>query len=1643
MSDLERTTRSLLDALRGLGRDDEADAWSRRFDETGWTRVSGAEVAGIMEALQQGMREDTGSAEPAMAPPPTPKPSDDRALSHTPEPEPKPVPELKTPSTATVESLLADATVPWAPTRLKTASVATTSLPPWAGAFAHYEPFVLSLDPRSPASSLNVVKHVAALLTSRSTQDAIDAARCLFIDEMGYEEDAVEETARLASQKSITRAVRIARHDDFVVTVVESSYAGHFATNYRPLFQIHPHGLLVSYCSKIDRLRVVFQNIGANGRLDYVTLVGPRNGRHPDDNLLVHARRFALLRPLTSDTGSTIEARATEAFTSSPRELAARWPSATLRPPEVGGAPWHISANEQARTFIQLGKPATDRLPWGLEHVLRNRFPIAVAKGAGRLELDGWRVVSTDSLSEQRWSLIARKRSRVATVALDLRYLAPSDEEAAGAADELSFPWLCDVPVPDENGELILDGFPSGLRLKLDHHLDGCESDVEAGEEIVFESDEEDDVDPTSSRLNELVVDTGEEPSADSVPSSEIAGEESSALWRTLPSTCAVDTLWSWLTDRKLGSLAFLLFRLRNAPRTEGELRRAIGRIAGSRQRPWLLAIHKLRAYLMPHADMHPPVSAALQLRTPTPPSWACLQASAELDHDEWIPVAAARHHPAGGLAIPMVKDQKWQLAIRDESAFAVRTTSEESPSKWWVADDLRWFEAGPIDVRWPRLIRRKAQWECDAVRLPGEELRIVASESALAPVPHAQLVAYHIADVPNPHTNTKSDVVPKLLAKRGDELKGGAVWLQVPGTLWPQGASLEPHKLEVAKAKIMGEPRPTVKEHEVHLGPDEHGVVTDIHIEQLPGPLGGTAAWRASIKLRRSLASWIAVLPDGRMTRVEVRAAQDMPFGVDGDTAALFVEDPDIDATSEVRGFLFDGGTGELVDAHGETQVLLIPYAPRFPACPPDGRLRFRMLDGDGIPSDPSAPLLTGRVRAWMAGARGDQGDACSHSERAWAGGYPPYVPALQRGLIAANLEAFPVGPLQWRVALTDRPTEEAKYDPTVLRTGDTSGSERRAVRPLALLSWRCACGTLLGQSHAITNCRACATQVLLRPRELAMAPIGTIQLGAPVLHPWRQPAAAALLGLTDSELQVLLQHHGPVPTRRLMIDAAERPLKNASQRLGLSDDQAVKRDIGRGVRQLHALLEAQAGDDVTSFADELLARLWLTHVPLPPELERLVGAPPGAGVVMAPSILVRYRRLHLALDSRERLSSLGDPQVQLMCWLGIQHAVNALFGPMCSPQDEADGPSVGSLAALLRRVWPSTRPPTLSHTVPGQFRLEGSLREAPDDDTGLFAGLTASEHQRSEDQQTDERPAFEPRNALVGGGGVLWLDHPWRPLNKHDAVSWNERWAFGELVDHHVRRLAVVADACCALEIPPARWAAWSWPAHVPKTLLGRLVLRELWRVLADGRSRPSAILELMTARDAIALPPSWVDAESATHRRLKIALPLEDTGAALVRYCMARVLSGWQSSEVTPEHPLGGRWAPGEDATGNTERVVPTWQSELWKLLPAYEALHEPVEWLSHGTDQALSSDVVRAQLGLDAADVPRAWWSNVDDRAEAVESERPEATDDLAALSLVPPAPESALVMPEVDEVADEGRPDARIYDGTVSAWLGAP
>lgn len=1134
--------------------------------------------------------------------------------------------------------------------------------------------------------------------------------RRIFVERLAYTPCLIEYTARLGDQSTLQRIVAIARfQDDLQVIVVRLQWPYRYTNLTSSVFGLVQRAVVFVICPGFNFLRLALRP--SPGEFRYRTLVGSRIGQEPYENPLQWAWRLSRCAPNPGDDSRRLYQRIVDTFLGSTRALMRSWTSAP-RPVDraLPGSDWEALALERYAAFHQLDRdPATSpRRLWGLHRVCFNRSPFALP-GIGRLDYDGYEHDPDASLPE---AAVCAAAGLSWYRPLVLRLTLTFD----GGVDPVQVYIPAAIPRITDDGRMVING--RWLRLVPGVDRDGyvgralehtpvATEDLEEllGSSVGDEPEATDDEDTTA---------TEDAPDAEAVELLQGASEETEFEGADL---C---TLLEHAAYRKLGALAHQVYALgqrlsgRSATHSEvlTELHQLMRRLYGRERRLMLVSKHYLLSVLEPTAEALPDAQRLATLRqrsmvdAHTPPAWACLDLSTALPVGSYYPVSGARLHPGGSLAVPLLEDDRttWRLGCTDRATTEVnpRVTSDgagstETQRQVWCArglERLAHLPAGYIEA--PLAI---ALWSVDPATTrsthPSVSLQAVVRPG---PVPRAyvsphlhlerrarQYACYELIDVERPAA---------VVVEVGQRVEGNTPWLELqprPGTTVPRRERSGTRRLlhRLFDGQDRNEPLPEARV----VPPSCAGIVVRIVDEIVHTPTLGSRLEARLVRIEilacTNHARWV-VLDDGRCIPVAgPLAIEDAPYAPDGRAAAIVVELPEAGAASaDQDAFVWFAGESGEPTSPATIQIAGLVAAPDEQVVEPSRHARARLIDGEWIPDSPFTSGLT--AEEWRVWWLLEPWSAAQASERVRQGfgGNAPFVRALERVLQAACI--VPGGP---QPAGIDRSLVQ------IVATRPTKATQRLRKRfaPAAVTVWQCPCGRVSGHHAAFQTCSRCRSRVMMSG---ALGATSTPALSLPfeIVHPWWRELAGALLGWTSRELIERQTRYAPGLLRLFLERASERPLAAIDARLRERSDERLP-ELRRARARLEALVR-RAG--LTTWLD----RIWVRDLPVLHPCARPEGPHETIPGLMTHALSARYLRV---VNTAERVARFASPRAGILQWISrseFLHAVDALFGsPDCI---EAGAPT--TLAALISRVWPWTRPPRLRSTAPSCFAITGA---------------------------------------------------------------------------------------------------------------------------------------------------------------------------------------------------------------------------------------------------------------------------------------------------------------------------------------------
>ena len=883
----------------------------------------------------------------------------------------------------------------------------------------------------------------------------------VFVERLGFGAGRVDETSRLR-RSEIARVEKIGSFHEFDVVCVELTRPNWYADFYSVVFRLHPYALVLSLEPHARALRFVFRR-GPSARPEYRSLTGPHTDWEPNDNLLVWAWRLHQLRPRLGESLHMLHRRVTEALSRSPEEIGADWPSIRFpsdqSPP---GVPWVSAARRAFESFLQLDTPASERRRWGLEAVLRDRFPIELEDADALVEYVDYEVAPAPAKEAE--AMIQEREREI------LLHLTVGRGEFREPVDI-----RCCLPEPDDAGRFWLEGVCQRFSAvvctggRLAAFLSDATLDEDEDED---EDDDDDENEEDASSAEEVSEDAEALATEDARDDGRRGGKRG---FRGLSPRAFLE----YAVSRRLAGAAYGLRRAQRAPDVPLREHVHAALLRGGRRidRLTLASWGVLRAFLRPDHGASTLTAENWQVAA-TPPSWCCLDRSAGLPVGSFIPIAGARMHPTGSLAVPRLEGSNARLVLSEESVLAVHgriagpATAETRT--WWISDDLARFAGLPVGQleRSEQAVYARAV-AARVVLRHGSERRAWVLRSLSLPRRAPQILTIRVP---------ARSAAPELLVGVGAGVTAGAVWLRLAARTWSmsrwQSAGIERLADEVAAiSEVGGEPFAGDPRLLLRVPAGVAGTVTQASVTPVRRTLGTVIGWVARIVIEPTPdACGVVITNDGAAYAVAgTLDREDVPFSDDGEVAEIVLEGPHVYANDgEV---VVDPQTEANVQGTIESTIVYFAPSPVAIGTQPERHGQLRWLDGEGIPGHALTPAFTEQERLrWLildpAAARFVFELDSALPVPTWSG--------LFRD--AARAAGFALDP-----ALVPEPAPAvvsgAFFDPIV-------------------------------------------TKIYKRPAEL---PAGAVRvLARPVLHPWHKPAAGALLGVTVEELDLLVQHHG-----------------------------------------------------------------------------------------------------------------------------------------------------------------------------------------------------------------------------------------------------------------------------------------------------------------------------------------------------------------------------------------------------------------------------------------------------------------------------------------------------------------------------------
>jgi hypothetical protein len=1144
-------------------------------------------------------------------------------------------------------------------------------------------------------------------LGSARTGEQVEAIlRAILTEYLGYQPARLDQTSRLGGKASYKRFVTLATHGRFAISLLETANWDWHSTKYERCFQVEPYGLVIAVTPGVEAIRFVFRKV--RGESDakpwYRTFQGRFLGRDANDNLLVWCHRLHRLRPRFGDSDAKLRDRAQAALQVSAADIAVRWAS-TPFPANGHEPPASTLTAAYANAAASFAQPTDHepRLHWGLQAALRNQFPTPLYGGKLVIHYESYQLSMPSTGTVETWR---QGGSHCADVLLHLAV-----EHADGTRAPMKM--RCSLPLPDEQGCFVLRGQLLRFQPQVDEEgrlstrlIDEPEGELEddflselEGSDNGALADEDDGENTNASAPDPSDQDTG----------------------LVLFSGASLEALLGYAVERKL----------------HGVLRQLTGR-TWKDEPPTDDIVERVRLLFLPYLDDHdrfclgalswlhanlqildtpddlerlqPTVGSDPAEGPPLPPAWACPDVAAYSSPRSWLPVSSARLHPAGLLCVPRLTDDgQAELAVPTRTMLDINprlSGDGAGPSFWWIHSALqRWATLEPGRIEHADLLAEQSVElpDLQCVLVSGTKVRAVANPATVPITPRG--ARYLVVDLP---WHPTSEGEPAFLVGTGEPIGPEQPWASCPLGLWPHPTNPKPSQIErllqrSAKANgidlLENAPGPKLFRAPTHA----KGIVTSTQVARIDDRYGVPRGWRLTLCYvpEKPAIRWIA-LPAGQLVPLETAPSPcTLPWRMDGSTADVLIVVPfsfaeTADAATPIW---FSGDDGELIPRL-EEQVGARVYTPATPVLhPPALHTERRLLDLEPLPPPPPGQALTPpELLSWLA--RDPESYAASLKATPGRRELPcGWFQRLVQALPAADLDPPACAPEPWRVSRYDRPVGSRKLpDPTAtaVKYANEDNPPSKAFQPL--FSWRCSCGATDRSQAPLAPCPHCDEQAAPRSRDQRDVPVWRFALPIAVLNPWTVGLAAAQLGLTTQELELLVDRHGPVPVARLLEESDQAPGDLAMRRLSLPDDhpRALTSEDRRRL----------GGNLYTLLAHGIRNALVLRHITILPVFFQPNAFPVGVPAQVSTLITKAYRRVSATAKRLGRLNPDCSPVLRLAAEHDLQVAVNELFGSW--DQRDYEGPT-GTLASLLLRLLPWTRSQSLRQGWPGLLGLAG----------------------------------------------------------------------------------------------------------------------------------------------------------------------------------------------------------------------------------------------------------------------------------------------------------------------------------------------
>jgi hypothetical protein len=1512
---------------------------------------------------------------------------------------------------------------------------------------------------------------------SRKFKKSTDLLHDLFTNILGYNSQKLNTTYRLGNQTTFSQLLTIASFDDFIISTALISTEVPYSTIYKSIFQLFPYGLCVVINTDRKIVRFVYSHYKQSGKREpaYRTLIGFPRGRAHNDNLLVWAHRLDLIRPSYDDNSSLLRDRIDDVIGCAPDALAYGWPSSSFEPTNsLDGPSWNELPVYEAESFLQ--PDATMRLSWGLEATLHDHFPMAVSRGLAHLHYKSYTIRNLSSKEAN----IKNKWETQVDLHLELVFSEAKKEELTipcviPIPDNRGHFWIEGYPYQfcpwvHKNGVLATNV------IETDHEdlVEEYNQNPTSSNQLIVDDQNENDSTDESEFLEQPI----ESEKATIEGASIRVLLEISVSKRLSAFAARLWRIHRDYFEGKESVLQVMGYFYNSEGLIELASRVVLSSALTPIDR-WSLHHPYRSIQYNPSETVLPPSWACLDSSTVVSPNtWLPIQ-SARLhptgglaipieDKSGWclritnktalqdnqrllscsttpaIWWVASQLNPWGDSRAGTVEGsdlllRKGVASTLSRICIPLKNTKFENS---WAGTNL--FDNTKTQVGNLLVSQDTDEALPEALQVSPKYLDELQSSHTFEMTLVIEIPA--IPDVKSPKLNKKL---------MGSQAKPGLTWMTTSHSSWAGAGDFKwPRKVEVL-AKII---KYSLDENQIafRLPPGTTGKICAMKLERQLGKYGGLVGWKASVQISQHPKYTRAILPNGRCIKIESLPIEDAPYSIElGHHEKIVLRTTTQPYFSKnihkEERLLFCGQTGQPFEC--KFQEGTIAWIPQLPDTTNRvSSLEYRILDNEPIARS-GMLSLTERQRRWLRLAYPElatlvENQVCRTNSN--TAGWEPALGILMHDLGLVGLQTFVT---KEAIVEGDSRIEEVKEHLT-----DPIRSQMTKYRidkrgNLGGFWWQCQCGILSGVHHAFEICAACNTLVteslkganrwscdcenVVRVKDtgatcsICKTKIHEINvprsklsrihlpLPIPVIHPWYKQEMAAILGLELKELVNIFECHDP----STIISFAETALATDPEaairnRMSRESDKEKLRSFGLALHALRAWLKK--GN----------CSLTLTKIPVVPSRYLLLGLPAGTPRLIHGELVRRYRDLRHAIEQVSELSDIGFEPVRISSHTALQHAVDELYGQLDSRSEKVD-----SLAALVARIWPLSRDDNLQTAIPGLTRIneEISILEAP------------QKHCTNGAPQNDCDTAQRIHKPLTLDLSIGF------PVT--DEYHWKERNAQHLLTGKYILSLAAIFAG-----IDPSRLTSMTKEelkvSEVELTDdIPTLGLRECLRAIANPNNLAHELLALLIPNLPISLPSAANAASDALSSRLKIALPSSDSGTRIAKCLLADILGGWWHHKPTAEDPLGWRREPADKTLPSPwKRAVPPLKSRAWLLWPNARSFLSPVESLLQiGTNHPLLSNA----LGK-IAHIPSTVCLKANEGLENSEDSSNAAQELYEVVSISPESPiedqpkkgieanngpqEETITEPVITSLQDSSASEVRILSSTISDWL---